>query len=88
MSTFTKSMKSKIASLRNFYGIEGEILKELLNDFERALDFQASCPENKLGVVITPAFKVTMNHNGEYHEEYFDTEEEATQAATRAVEAI
>lgn len=85
MSNFTKAMKNRIANLRHFHGVEGEVLKELLNDFERALDFQANRPENKLVVVITPAFKVAMNHNGEYHEEYFDNEEDATNAATNAV---
>lgn len=85
MSAFTKLMKNRIANLRSVHGVEGEVLKELLNDFEQALDFQEKRPENKLVVVITPAFKVTMNHNGEYHEEYFDTEEDATNAATAAV---
>lgn len=37
---------------------------------------------------ITPAFKLSLNHGGEYHEEYFDTEAEAFAAAARAADDL
>ena len=72
--------------MKNVYGVMGENLTHILDDLDKAMLMIPQIPSESFKII--PAFKLSLNHGGEYHEEYFDTEAEAFAAAAKAADDL